>query len=120
MVIYTRGVQKGRSKNDQDSYRESPAPACYELHDVLMCRVPTETNTQMTWFAILEGGLSVVCVNLPSLWYFVTLDTSKRALGNIGSFLTFRSFRHDRQSPKEASKQSSRLNDKDYHSETTV
>ncbi|KAK5997679.1 hypothetical protein PT974_00034 [Cladobotryum mycophilum] len=72
MVIIIHLVRNGRAINDEDGY---------------------QSNTQTAYYAILEAGLSIVTVNLPSLWYFVNGMTPQRALRSVRGIISIGSAR---------------------------
>lgn len=50
-------------------------------------------NTQRQYYAVLEGGLGLVSVNLPSIWYFVAGLTPGKVLYNIKQIVSLESLR---------------------------
>ena len=52
-----------------------------------------ESSTQLAYFNILEAGMVIIAVNLPSLWYYVNNVTPKSVLRSVRSFLSLGSQR---------------------------
>ena len=63
----------------------------------------TESNVSGAFFQILEAGLVIIAVNLPSLWYYVAGVTPDRVLRSVRSMLSLRSPRGSQNSLNKAS-----------------
>jgi hypothetical protein len=64
----------------------------------------TESKTQWTYYVILEAGLTIVAVNLPSLWYYLAGSTPERVLRSVRSILSLGSNRGSQGSVKKGSR----------------
>ncbi|MCJ1318955.1 hypothetical protein MMC15_004287 [Xylographa vitiligo] len=72
MAIVIFLVKRGRAINDEDAYQSS---------------------SQLAYFNILEAGMVIIAVNLPSLWYYINNVTPKSVLRSVRSVLSLRSQR---------------------------
>ncbi|CRG86468.1 hypothetical protein PISL3812_03474 [Talaromyces islandicus] len=77
MVLFIYLITRGKAINDGDSY---------------------QTNTILAFFVILEAGLNIIAVNLPSLWYFVRGITADRVIRSMRSVLSLASGRRSQTS----------------------
>jgi hypothetical protein len=57
-----------------------------------------ESNTSWAYFVILEAGLTIIAVNLPSLWYYLAGVTPEGVLRSIRSVISLGSGRGGSQS----------------------
>lgn len=63
--------------------------------------LPVQVNdTQAVWFSMLETGLALIAVNLPSLWGLITQGSVRSTLRSLRSLLSINSH-----SPENASRQ---------------
>jgi hypothetical protein len=68
-----------------------PAPACH-----------LETNTILAYFAVFEAGMTIIAVNLPSLWYYLRGISPDRALRSVRSVFSLHSGHDSQTSVKSA------------------
>jgi len=52
-----------------------------------------ESNTQVAYFLILETGMTILAVNMPSLWYFLAGVTPEHVLRSVRSLVSLASGR---------------------------
>jgi hypothetical protein len=103
MVLTIHLTTVGRAVNDEDSYREYMDNLIFELSFrattvLLQANIPffppcPESNTSWAYYVILEAGLTIIAVNLPSLWYYVNGVTPDRVLRSVRSVLSLGSGR---------------------------
>ncbi|KAI9743765.1 MAG: hypothetical protein M1818_002498 [Claussenomyces sp. TS43310] len=79
MVITIHLVTRGRAINDEDAY---------------------QSNTSWAFYIILEAGLTIIAVNLPTLWYYVAGVTPERVLRSVRSIISLGSDRGSQSSVK--------------------
>ncbi|TAQ83652.1 hypothetical protein B7494_g8026 [Chlorociboria aeruginascens] len=72
MVFLLHIVKTGRTINDVDGY---------------------QSNTQVAYFLILETGMTILAVNMPSLWYYHAGVTPERVLRSVRSIVSLASGR---------------------------
>ena len=48
-------------------------------------------NTTLLYFMLLEAGICLAAVSLPSLWYFISHTTPERVLRSLRSLVSLRS-----------------------------
>lgn len=87
MVVYVNFVRTGRTLNDEDGYRTYFICNTIKTSKLTIGTI-TESNTQAGYYAFLEAGLSVVSINMPSLWYFAAGVTPERVLRSVRSIIS--------------------------------
>lgn len=71
----------------------------------MIYRLPyfTVVNTKAIYLSVLETGLSLIAVNLPSLWYLLTKVKPESILRSVRSMISLRSQRSATSSNKQGS-----------------
>ena len=75
---------------------------CEELLTNQEICLHTESNTQIAYFNILEAGMTIVAVNLPSLWYYMKHSSPEGVLRSVRSKLSIGSHRSSHESGRDS------------------